>query len=103
MFREEEIIVDIDIDGIDDNEIDVTINIDELFEYESEQEQKDFIMSEVYKEIRKQYNLDLTKNKKLINNISFDLREFLDMLDDDGGILPNETYEEYMEHENFDD
>ena len=81
----------------------VTININELYEYESEQEQEDFIMGKAYEKIKDQYNIDVTKDKKLVNNISFDLKEFFRDLNDDGGMLPNETYEEYMEHENFDD
>ena len=95
--------VGVSIKGSSVSEVEVSIVLNDFYECESREDKELFIKNEVYKELKNLYNIDAKgKDKSRIEEIEIDLDEFLDILDDDGGMFPNESYEEFMEHEDFD-
>lgn len=91
----------VDVDVVKKNKeedtVEVYIDIDEFNDLMDKDEKIDFIKSQTkkqYKDVKKVYF-----NKKDLK----ELQEEIDDICDSSDMLPNETYEEYMEHENLDD
>lgn len=90
--------VDVDVEYKDgtEGEIEIYIDLDDYAEFESN--------SDKIKYIKKLAKKQSDKIKKVLfgkDDLS-DLESDIDDMNDFSDILPNETYEEYMEHENFD-
>ena len=94
----ETIDIDVDVkfeDGQEDT-VEVEIDIEKFTECEDKSEQIEYIK----KRTKKQYN-----NVKKVNFTNKDLKEVQSLVDDicdTSDWHPNETYEEFMEHEYFD-
>ncbi len=90
--------IDVDVkfeDGQEDT-VEVEIDIEKFAECEDKSEQIAYIK----KRTKKQYS-----NVKKVNFTNKDLKEVQSLVDDifdTSDWHPNETYEEFMEHENFD-
>lgn len=91
----------VDVNVVKENKeedtVEVYIDIDEFNELMDKDEKIDFIKSQT----KKQY-----KDVKKVHFNKKDLKELqgeIDDICDPSDMIPNETYEEYMEHENFDD
>ena len=81
----------------EEDTVEVYIDIDEFNELMDKDEKVDFIKSrtkEQYKDVKKVHF-----NKKDLKELQGEIDDICDPSD----MIPNETYEEYMEHENFDD
>lgn len=97
VFMEHSVDVNVVKENKEEDTVEVYIDIDEFNELMDKDEKIDFIKSQTkkqYKDIKKVHF-----NKKDLKELQGEIDDICDPSD----MIPNETYEEYMEHENFDD
>lgn len=90
--------LDIDIIYEDESEDTVSVNID-LDNY-SECEDVDEQIAYIESETKKQY--ENVKEVKISENNLGEIEDYIDEIEDTSDMLPNETFDEFMEHEDYD-
>ncbi len=91
------ILVEVEFENGETKEVDIDIDIKEFEECENKKEKKKYIKDETKKQHQNVKKVNITKHD--INEI----QSVIDDINDTSDLHPNESYDEFMEHEDFDD
>lgn len=100
MYSEYQVYVNVVFEDDSEAEVEVSIDLEEIYELVDEFEGQEETIKYIKNKTKKQY-----KNIKEVNYDAMDYNDLMSEIEDmndTSAMHPNETFEEFMEHENFD-
>lgn len=100
MYSEYQIYVNVTYDNDNEEEVEVIVDLDNIYKLVDEFDGEEEIIRYIKNKTKEQY-----KNVKEVNYGAKDYDDLMleiENLNDTSDMHPNETFEEFMEHENFD-